>query len=532
MRMKKMLTRVFSRPWALALLPFLLLALAAIRPLAIPDEGRYADVARWMWVSGDWLVPRIDGVPFFHKPPMLYWWEMASFAVWGATPWAARFVVALHAIWMWALTYVCVRHFAGEALARRTAWILGTSIAFLIGGQYVNHDMMVATWIATAIWCFARAFLAEGGVHQGWARAGFVACAVGVMTKGLIGLALPGLVLLVWLVWTAQWRKILDLPWVSGLLLFGLLALPWFVWVEHDYPGMLAYMFGKHQFGRYVSKSFNNGQPWWFYLLAVAVLMFPWAFWAFAGAAQRLRQVWRREPTNTPSWESLGWIWWVAILGFFSIPNSKLVGYMLPVMPPMALIVALTWERLMAGRAGAGRWFALMGAIAVATSVGINQYAVTYTQMRSAKGVSAALSCRVQAGDVVAVLDDYPYDLMFYAQRREPMEVIQDWALQEKVAGDDWRRELMDGAPFDPAAGAYLKPLQRLSELKNNPRAWVLGPIWQGEFEPQTFAGFQQVYRDDAWVLYQGVASVRGATESPKATEQEGLGGCEHQGQK
>ena len=80
------------RTWGLWLLPVLLLLLASVRPLSIPDEGRYAEVGRWMLMSGDWLTPRVDGIPFFHKPPLLYWLEAASMAVFGATPWAARIV--------------------------------------------------------------------------------------------------------------------------------------------------------------------------------------------------------------------------------------------------------------------------------------------------------------------------------------------------------------------------------------------------------------------------------------------------------
>ena len=174
--------------WGVLLLPALLLVLAALRPLALPDEGRYAEVGRWMWMTGDWLTPRLDGIPFFHKPPLLYWLEASAMTVLGASPWAARVVVALHACLMMALMTVCARHIAGADVARRAAWMFGTSLAFLIGGQYVNHDMMVATWMGVAIWCFARALMHNGGVHAGWARWGFVACALGVLSKGLIGL--------------------------------------------------------------------------------------------------------------------------------------------------------------------------------------------------------------------------------------------------------------------------------------------------------------------------------------------------------
>ena len=153
--------------WGVLLLPVLLLILAALRPLALPDEGRYAEVGRWMWMTGDWLTPRLDGIPFFHKPPLLYWLEASAMTVLGASPWAARLVVALHACLMMGLMVVCTRHIAGADVARRATWMFGSSLAFLMGGQYVNHDMMVATWMGVAIWCFARALMHDGGVHAG-----------------------------------------------------------------------------------------------------------------------------------------------------------------------------------------------------------------------------------------------------------------------------------------------------------------------------------------------------------------------------
>ena len=524
------------RTWGLYLLPLLLLLLATVRPLSIPDEGRYAEVGRWMWITGDWLTPRIDGIPFFHKPPLLYWFEAASMTVFGATPWAARFVVALHACLMWGVMMSCARHFAGVDVARRAGWVLGTSMTFLVAGQYVNTDMMVATWMSVAIWSFARAFMQEGGVHVGWARAGFVACAFGVLSKGLIGLLLPGLVLVVWIAYTVQWRKILTLPWVSGVLLFAAVALPWFVLAAREHPDMLGYMFGKHQFGRYTATTFNNARPWWFYGVAVTVLLFPWIFFVAADGVQRLRQRVKQEASgDNAAWVALCWIWVIAILGFFSIPNSKLIGYALPVMPPLAVLAALWWQRHWAQRTWASGLFGALSLVGVGVAVFANHYAGTFTLERSTRGVAEALACQVEAEDVVAVVDDFPYDVLFYAQRQRPIEVIQDWAREEQEAGDDWRRELMDGVDFDKSAGAVLQPMSRLAELRTNPHAWVLAPRWQKAFRTETYAGFAEVYKDDAWILYRGVTAngaSLSAAKSPEAAEQKGLRGCKDQSKK
>ena len=273
----------------LAALFVLLLVLAAFRPLAVPDEGRYGEIGRWMLQSGDWLTPRLNGIPFFHKPPYLYWLEALSLATFGVHVWALRLVPALHAGLMLLALYLGARQFATEIIARRAVWMLGTSLSLLIGGQYVNHDMLVAAWIGVAIWCFALAFMHGDKPHAALARWGFVACAFGVLSKGLIGVALPGLVLLIWLLWTRQFKKIVFLPWISGLLLFGLIAAPWFWLAGQKFPGMLDYMFGTQQVARFSATTFNNAQPWWFYGLALLVLLFPWVFFAINQAVAQAR---------------------------------------------------------------------------------------------------------------------------------------------------------------------------------------------------------------------------------------------------
>jgi hypothetical protein len=451
-----------------------------------------------MLASGDWLTPRLDGVPFFHKPPLVYWLEAVSMQVFGVTPWAARLVVVLHACLMWCVMAVCTRHIAGAATARRAAWMLGTSLAFLVGGQYLNHDMVVATWMGVAIWCFARALMHSTGVHANWARAGFVACALGVLSKGLIGLLLPGFVLTLWVLWTWQWRKVWALPWVSGVLLFLAVALPWFVLAAHEHPDMLAYMFGKHQFGRYTATTFNNARPWWFYGVAVVLLMFPWVFFALADGWQRVLASLRRvaPPHAAPEqrhWMALCWIWVLAILAFFSIPNSKLIGYALPVMPPLAVLAALWWQGHMASRAWGGRVFASLVGVCLVTALAAHGVASRYTLRHSSADVASVLACHVAPTDVVAVVDEYPYDLPFYAQFGQPIEVLQDWDTERRTAGDNWRRELFEGADFDAQAARVLQPLSRLEALQQQASAWVLAPNDSGRLNLQRHNGFDLV---------------------------------------
>jgi hypothetical protein len=398
--------------------------------------------------------------------------------------------------------------------------------------------------MGVAIWCFGRALLNPAGVHANWARAGFVACALGVLSKGLIGLLLPGLVLTVWVLWTWQWRRVWALPWVSGVLLFLALALPWFVLAAREHPDMLGYMFGKHQFGRYTATTFNNARPWWFYGVAVAVLLFPWVFFALADGLQRLRCVVLRGVQPLPDaseapdadapthrqWVALCWIWVIAILGFFSIPNSKLIGYALPVMPPLALLAALWWQQHMAQRAWGGRVFASLVGVGLALALAANIVAARYTERQSSADVAVVLACHIEPNDVVAAVDEYPYDLPFYAQLQRPIEVLQDWDAARRSAGDNWRRELFEGADFDLQAARVLQPLSRLDALHQQPGAWVIAPKGSRTVDLQRHTGLALVQEGQAWSLYRSQAAPSGAaSERPESAQHKGLGGCQHQ---
>ena len=298
---------------SVALLGLALWLLAWFRPLALPDEGRYGDVGRFMMVSGDWLAPRLDGIPFFHKPPLLHWLQAAALTVAGVHPWVSRWVPVLHAVLMIAVMAWATRRLWNEQVALRAIWMLGTSLAFLIGGQYINHDMLVAAWIGVAIWCFALSMLHGDRPCPQLARMGFVACGLGVLAKGLIGLVLPGLVMVVWVTLMRLWRKALHLPWISGLAALAVVTLPWFFWVEQVHPGVFDYLIIGQHFGRYTGTTFNNPWPWWFYVAILCGLLFPWAFLAYgSGLGQLFKQPRQLLQPVSPQ-RALLWVWLVAI---------------------------------------------------------------------------------------------------------------------------------------------------------------------------------------------------------------------------
>ncbi|MHB1200868.1 MAG: ArnT family glycosyltransferase [Polaromonas sp.] len=506
---------------AFAALFFLLLVLAALRPLAVPDEGRYGEIGRWMLQSGDWLTPRLDGIPFFHKPPYLYWLEAASLAVFGVNAWAARLVPALHAALLLLAMYLTVRQIATETIARRAVWMLGTSLSFLMAGQYVNHDMLVAAWIGVAIWCFALAFMQPGRPNAKLARWGFVACALGVLSKGLIGVALPGLVLLIWLAWTRQLKKILYLPWVSGLALFFLIAAPWFWLAQQQFPGMLGYAFGTQQVSRFTGTSFNNGEPWWFYGAALVLLLFPWLFFVPNQAVAQMRHPLSATKSIAKEWLVLCWIWVLSIIGFFSIPHSKIIGYALPAIPPLALLAALGWDDAMARlRLTTGaqkKLFAALCAISIAIALAGNMAAARYTNRHSAQDLAQALKAAgAKPSDTVYLLGGYAYDLPFYRQASTPMVVIQDWPALRKSAGDSWQRELFEAADFDAQAARVLQTPEVLAQARAQAGVWIVAK--NDARVGRELDGFTRVFRGAAWSLYKPGGQAL-SPEGPKPAE-------------
>lgn len=508
---------------SIALLWLLLLVLASTRNLALPDEGRYADVGRWMWLSGDWLAPRLNGIPFFHKPPLLHWLQASSFSVLGVGAWSARLIPAMHAGIMLVVMYLAARTYASEQHARAAVLILGSSVGFLIAGQYVNHDMLVAAWISVAIWCFALSFRSTDRVDVALSLSGFAACAMAFLSKGLIGFVLPGFVIFCWLLWTGQIVRLRQMPWLRGILLWSVLSLPWFIVGQMKYSELFNYLIIGQHFSRYVGDKFNNQWGWWFYGAVLTAMLFPWSLLVLQDLRPlRWFKTWQADRKNPARhYESLLWIWALCISVFFSFPKSKIVGYILPVLPPLACLAALAWGKW-AVRGRSPLIFTGLLIASLGLSVTLNWQAGKYSLKHSSKDIAMTLSCALNPADRVFVTDDYPYDLPFYAQLKNPMYVAIDWDQARIDQSDNWRRELYEGANFDAKAGEVLVPF---SAIDNPPAgSWLVVPL--GFNVSQLHPSWTQYAKGNAWVL---LRAHNLTLESPPTTQDESLKRCKNQ---
>ena len=447
------------RPWREALaLALWLLCTIALRPLLLPDEGRYAGVAFEMLRNPGWMgasVPTLDGLPFFHKPPLLYWLNLAAMHLFGVNEFAARCGPALLAWTLGMAMFMHARRWHGLSVARAALAVLATSPFFFVGAQYVNHDIGVAACITAAVLAIVRAVDEPGRTSLRWLLLGWAFCGLGVLAKGLIGIVLPAAIVGPWLLAQGRWRQMLSLLHPLGVLAFAAVVCPWMAAMQMRFPGFFDYFIVEQHFRRFTGTTFNNRMPFWFYLAVLPLLMLPWSLWL---AGMRPARLAAAVPGQTRVRLGLyGW-WLLTIIGFFSLPASKLVGYVLPALAPAAVLLAL----VLVSRGTPWRWVAACSALACTVIVGV----LAWKAPHSHRELGRTLASHMQSGDRVVFVDDYFYDVPFYARLTQPAIVISDWDDPEISVRDNWRKELFDATRFTADRGAsVLWTWQRLPEV-------------------------------------------------------------------
>lgn len=481
-----------------------LAAWAWLRPLAVPDEGRYTDIARWMVSSGDWLVPRLDGIAFLHKPPLYFWIEGAFVAILGTSALVARLTSLLAAALLCMASAWFVRHWLGERAARWTLAVLALNPLLVLGAQYANLDMLVAAWIGVTILLAAHASLSPPDRQRPWWMAAYASAALAVLAKGLIGCVLPGAVFVAWCLAERKPGRILTGVSAAGLLAFVVVVVPWFVAVEHATPGFLHYFFIHHHLERFVQTGFNNMHGVWFYPVVLALGLLPWVACAWAA----VRAGWRAAGVRR-SLTMLGLIWFILILVFFSIPPSKLAGYILPVLPAFALVVG-PWVAQWAPRRRVA-WGAavLCGGIALA---------LVPAQKDPPARLAQQVRAQIGTQDRVAFWDAYYFAVPIALGRSHVVEVVGDWSTPGAQLPDNWRRELKEGAEFDPRHAQALVSVEAFrASLEATPGAvWLFAGADEAAHQPW-LAQWQRMAEQGGYVVLRWMPQTPDTASAPDA---------------
>ncbi|HUH87354.1 MAG TPA: glycosyltransferase family 39 protein [Pusillimonas sp.] len=461
--------------WVVVLAAFLWFAATTWSwPLLLPDEGRYVGVAWGMLSRGEWGVPLLNGLPFFHKPPLFYWVTASAMWVFGVNEWAARLASVLGATLMVGALYWFLKVHAERTVAVCAAVALALQPFVFGASHYANLDMLVAGIITATIVLAASAVLRaeQAQPYRLVLVLAYVALALGFLAKGLIGVVLPAGIIFAWLVVRGRYRILWKLLWLPGIAVFLALSLPWMWAMQQQYPDFFDYYILYQHFHRFLEKGFNNARPFWFYLPVLLLLALPWStqLWkVFTG------KYWS-EQEHAPI-RSLMAAWFLVVFLFFSIPNSKLAGYVLPCAPPIAYFVADLFSKGLQGRTDsrAHRVFGSFIAIALAICVGA-VIAISFANRPSGKMLALQLASVMQPADRLVMLGRIQYDLNFYLRAEQPAWVVADWNAPDIRNIDNWRKELFDAAPFDRRHANEL--LVRLDQLNTRLCEPHTGTLW------------------------------------------------------
>jgi 4-amino-4-deoxy-L-arabinose transferase-like glycosyltransferase len=402
-------------------------------------------------------------------------------------------------------TYLFVRKYLSQKIAELSILMMATNLLFFGSSQYVNHDLLLATGITLSVFCLVDFSLCN---RKAMLFLGYFFAASAFLTKGLIGILIPGMILLPWLLYTRQYKRIPAFFNPFALLFLAALTLPWLYQMQQIYPDFLHYFFIDQQFNRFHSNQFNNKQSWFFYLVILLVSLLPWLLtlrWT------GLRTILHQQRLN-PIGQLLIW-WLVSVVIFFSIPPSKLAGYILPALTPLIILCAVAFEKSTLNTQQLTRmqkyapaaFVGLLGFVLAATLYfipldfnlsSVQKWQITLMaallvyspllflqllhrhKLEYAHYVPACLivlcsvvpfatrifdiknnhdqinfTAYIHPNTKVVFYDRYYYDLPFLLDLKQPVYVVTDW--QNNVS-DNYAQELSDGLQFEPERRAYL----------------------------------------------------------------------------
>jgi 4-amino-4-deoxy-L-arabinose transferase-like glycosyltransferase len=307
-------------------------------PLAAPDGGRYAEIPREMVATGDYLTPHLNGVKYFEKPPLFYWLQAASIKTFGANDFAVSIVNAVMALLTSLAIYLVTRKIYSRAAGLLASFIFSTTALVFALTRAITIDMTLTFFLTCSLSSFLLATLSPVGLKRNlfsWLMYAFAAGAV--MTKGLIGIVFLGLIIMIWLTIFREWRNLKTYCVISGGFIFLALALPWHILVQIKNPEFFHFYFVEQHFLRYLTHYAGRMKGWWFLPLTTIIGLYPWLVFLPQAISHNIKKAFKKGPEYKTTIFLL--LWTFVIYIFFTYSNSKLIPYILPIFPPLAMLI-------------------------------------------------------------------------------------------------------------------------------------------------------------------------------------------------
>jgi len=330
----------------------LILAILSVLLLVLPnglysafdkDEPKYLEAAWEMVKSSDYITPYYNYEYRFDKPVLVYWLIAGGYLLFGVNEFGGRLFVSLFGVFTVLLLYLWVRRWKGERLAYTSALVLLTLLDFIVMASVAMPDIVLTFFISASLVAFFEGYHRKS---KNYYRLAFLSAGLATLTKGPVGLVLPGIVATLYLAFRRELVKTFkeEIPWLSGILIYLAVVLPWYgaVFLKHGRQFFLDFIVF-HNIHRFTNKIPGHPTEWWYYLANYFWLYLPWTFFfPFA-----LKKLIKDKKSITEPLVSFSLIWFFTVLLFFQIAHTKLAHYLLPSFPPFALLTAwyITEER-------------------------------------------------------------------------------------------------------------------------------------------------------------------------------------------
>ena len=354
-------TWIFSILWLLLIGWLAFLWHLGSTGLVDETEPLFAEAARQMTVTGDWVTPYFNGETRFDKPPLIYWLMAIAYQLFGVNEWSVRLPSAIGAIALMFFGFYTLLATQNNKSKSKSfllpcigAALIALNLQTIVWARTGVSDMLLSSCMGMSLLSFFLGYTSQDNItkntpgSRSWYLACYVFLALSVLTKGPVGIVLPGLIIITFLLYTGNFTKVIqEMGIVSGGVIFLVMTLPWYILIIRQHGrDYIDSFFGYHNFERFTEVVNGHGAPWYFYFLVVLVGFIPWSIYlpvAILRVKFWQRSWWCQQP-RVSQLSLFAFFWFSGIFIFFTIAVTKLPSYTLPLLPASAILVALFWS--------------------------------------------------------------------------------------------------------------------------------------------------------------------------------------------